>query len=314
MRLARPLLPLLLTCAALLAACGEGDAPAKPEPPDFYSPGDHPTRTLDLGKGLDGAPLDLLVVSPVDASAAPVVVFVHGFVLQNDFYTNIFEHLASHGFVVVAPQFENSLQDTAPAAEDADRIAQTIAWIKANLASKLGAPPNTDTLGLAGHSRGAKVSWSLLQDRPDLARALAGLDPVDGTGGPDGDEPRVVDQPVSFNTPTFILGAGLGPDDSLGQACAPAGDNHVKFWDASQSPAWHVVAPDYGHMDMIGADTGCTLFCDICPGNDDKQPMRDLTQGMLAAFFHATLRDDPGAFAVLSNTEIAPASILVDRK
>jgi hypothetical protein len=54
-------------------------------------------------------PLKPLVVAvPRDAGEYPVVQFHHGFTLQNSFYSQLISHIASHGFIVVAPQVRTS--------------------------------------------------------------------------------------------------------------------------------------------------------------------------------------------------------------
>lgn len=54
-------------------------------------------------------PKPLLVATPCDAGVYPVVVFLHGYLAYNSFYSQLFEHVASHGFVVVGPQVNQSI-------------------------------------------------------------------------------------------------------------------------------------------------------------------------------------------------------------
>lgn len=49
-------------------------------------------------------PKPLLVVLPKEEGEYPVVQFQHGFTLQNTFYSQLMSHVASYGFIVVAPQ------------------------------------------------------------------------------------------------------------------------------------------------------------------------------------------------------------------
>lgn len=49
-------------------------------------------------------PKEVLIVSPTDAGIYPVLLFIHGFFLQNHYYTQLIRHISSHGFIVVAPQ------------------------------------------------------------------------------------------------------------------------------------------------------------------------------------------------------------------
>uniref|UniRef100_J3N2Q9 Uncharacterized protein n=1 Tax=Oryza brachyantha TaxID=4533 RepID=J3N2Q9_ORYBR len=49
-------------------------------------------------------PKPLLVAAPREAGEYPVVLFLHGYLANNSFYSQLLEHVASHGFVVVGPQ------------------------------------------------------------------------------------------------------------------------------------------------------------------------------------------------------------------
>uniref|UniRef100_M8BAW6 Chlorophyllase-2, chloroplastic n=1 Tax=Aegilops tauschii TaxID=37682 RepID=M8BAW6_AEGTA len=49
-------------------------------------------------------PKPLLVAAPCDAGEYPVVLFLHGYLCNNYFYSQLLHHVASHGFIVIAPQ------------------------------------------------------------------------------------------------------------------------------------------------------------------------------------------------------------------
>jgi chlorophyllase len=49
-------------------------------------------------------PKPLLVASPLEEAEYPVVVFLHGYLFYNSFYSQLFNHIASHGFIVISPQ------------------------------------------------------------------------------------------------------------------------------------------------------------------------------------------------------------------
>lgn len=53
-------------------------------------------------------PKPLIVAIPKDEGDYPVVQFHHGFTLQNMFYSQLIAHVASYGFIVVAPQVSGS--------------------------------------------------------------------------------------------------------------------------------------------------------------------------------------------------------------
>jgi chlorophyllase len=49
-------------------------------------------------------PIPILIASPKDAGTYPVAILLHGFCLQNHFYEQVLRHIASFGFIMVAPQ------------------------------------------------------------------------------------------------------------------------------------------------------------------------------------------------------------------
>ena len=55
------------------------------------------------------APVEMLVAAPKDAGTYPVAVFLHGFKLDRRAYKQILKHVASFGFIMVAPQVNNIL-------------------------------------------------------------------------------------------------------------------------------------------------------------------------------------------------------------
>lgn len=49
-------------------------------------------------------PKALLIATPSEAGNYPVLIFLHGYLLYNSFYSQLIQHVSSHGFIVVAPQ------------------------------------------------------------------------------------------------------------------------------------------------------------------------------------------------------------------
>ena len=49
-------------------------------------------------------PKSLLIVTPTVDGTYPVLMFLHGTCLFNSFYSDLFQHISSHGYIVVAPQ------------------------------------------------------------------------------------------------------------------------------------------------------------------------------------------------------------------
>ena len=303
------------------------DADIEPETPQGelyvshgmpYVPGGLNVETIPLAQNEQGAPVDMLIFAPKEDGEYAVVVFQHGFLMANHYYTSVLTHLASHGFIVVVPQMytPGGLPIGKPNAyEEALTALAVYDWLPTALSAVTGLTARHDRTGLAGHSRGGKVIWIVLKGDPSYAQAVAGVDPVDGTGGPLGGEVRVVDGDFGFGFPSFVLGTGKGSELYLGQACAPIGDNHERFYDASASPAFHVVATYYGHNDMLeDQPSGCGLECTSCPGGDSRAPMRNLTAGMLVAFFRGALQGVPSSFDTLTDIDAAPVVITAEQK
>jgi len=278
---------------------------------DPYEPGPLTVRTVAIDRCQNGAPVPLLIHTPAQAGTYAVVVFQHGFMSRNTMYGEVLSHLASHGFVLVVPQMYEPglgpLLGHPTAAEESSWVTQVIEWVHVHLAENTGVDVRTDLLGLAGHSRGGKVAWLVLTADPTKAKAVAGIDPVDGTGGPLGNQARVVQGRFPFAIPSLVIGTGLGG------ACAPAGDNHIQFYTACQSPAWHVVAPEYGHGDMLDEEWAAASAM-VCASGADPAKMRRLTAGLLVAFFRGSLQGDEQAYRFLTDASNAPSPIEIEAK
>ena len=278
---------------------------------DPYLPGPLAVRKLTVARCEHGTPVELLILAPEISGWYPIVVFQHGFMAQNDSYGEVLHQLASHGFVIVAPQMYEpgpaALLGNPTAAEEASAAAQLLDWLPGGLPTVLDYTPALDRVGLAGHSRGGKVAWAVLVADASRAMAIAGIDPVDGTGGPFDTQPRVVQGPFDFSLPALVLGTGLGG------RCAPAGDNHEQFYQASVTPAWHIVVPGQGHGDMLDEEAAAAAAW-LCPSGPDRAGMRQLTAGLLVAFFRASLQGDASAYTYLTRVSAAPLPIQVETK
>ncbi len=276
-----------------------------------YDAGSLAIRTLDIARCERGAPVPLRIHAPEAPGEYAVVVFQHGFMSRNDYYDEILGQLASHGFVVVAPQMYEPgigpLTGNPTAATEAELAGKVIDWLPGNLNEVTGVQARTDHLGIAGHSRGGKVAWLVVSKDASRFDAIAGVDPVDGAGGPLGGQTRVVQGPFAFATPSLVIGAELSGN------CAPTGDNHVQFYGACQSPAWHVIALGQGHGDMLDEPEAAASAL-LCPSGSDRPGTRRLTAGLLAAFFRATLQGDASGYGQLSTPPADGVAISFESK
>ncbi len=305
--------------AAPDAAAPDQGGPPPPATP-IYDPGPLAVTQQRVEAGEAGAPVAAEIFSPDTDAPSPVVLFQHGFLMDVRWHRDLLTHVASHGFVVVAPQMyaADGLPIGKPtAAQEAADAAQVLGWIDDGLAAVIDTPLDGAAPGIAGHSRGGKVTWLMMAQNANRARAIAGIDPVDGQGGPLGGEARVLDNNLDFGgVPALVLGTGLGsmPLNLFSPACAPEGDAHVRFYTRTSSPVWHGVATAHGHNDLLDDDAMCGLVCLACAAGPDRASMRRYVAGQLVALFRGALMGDDAAFALLEDADAAPLPATVERR
>ncbi|XP_022739103.1 chlorophyllase-2, chloroplastic-like [Durio zibethinus] len=268
------------------------------------------------------APKPLLIATPSEMGEFPLLIFLHGYLLYNSFYTQLLQHVASHGFIVIAPQLY-----TVAGPDATDEIKSTAAitnWLSNGALQALlplDVKPNLSKLGLAGHSRGGKVAFALaLQKAMTTLKfsALIGVDPVDGMDkGKQTPPPVLTYVPHSFNLDmaVMVIGSGLGEvkRNPLFPPCAPKGVNHEDFFKECKKPACHFVAKDYGHLDMLDDDTkgirGRSSYC-LCKNGKAREPMRRFVGGVIVAFMKAYLNgDNTDLIAIRDGHETAPVEL-----
>lgn len=126
--------------------------------------------------GFPSDPLPILGHAHKDAEAKastgpyPLVVLSHGFSMNPEWYHPLAEHLASHGFVVLAPEHTESDWTTDVVAASVARPADVSSTIDFASTGSLSAIIDTEHVGVIGHSYGGYTS---------LAVAGARIDPQD---------------------------------------------------------------------------------------------------------------------------------------
>lgn len=269
-------------------------------------------------------PRPLLIATPREAGRYPVVVLQHAFTMKNSFYTELLKHVASHGFIVVAPQMYWIAGSDAT--DEICLAASVIDWFSLGLPEVLlkrvpSVEADLEKLALVGHSRGGKVVFGLATGvcKTSLKfSAIAGLDPVDGMGIHQQTNPPILQFfPHSLNLgfPTLIVGAALGSSrrNFLFPPCAPEGVSHEAFFCESGAPSFHFVASEYGHMDYLDEDTGglqgLVSYC-VCKNGPAREPMRRFSSGILVAFLRASLLGDGSQlYAAILNPSEAPVQL-----
>ena len=278
---------------------------------DPYSPGPLTVVQTALDEDATGPPVDVVVFAPEQAGDYAVLVFQHGFQMRNSYYATMLSHVASHGFVVVAPQmYEPALFGNPTAAEEAADAVRLYDWVESSFDVVVDVDVATDHLGLVGHSRGAKVVWLTLEGGYAGATAALGVDPVDGRGGPFGNQARVLDGGLTANLPSLFIGAELSAETYLGAECAPQNEDYEAFYDAAPSPSYRAFVEDYGHLDLLDDQTpGCGLPCGACLDGPDDGAFRDFSAGQIVAFFRLQLQGDVMAESYLTAANGAPVTV-----
>uniref|UniRef100_A0A7N0TU84 chlorophyllase n=1 Tax=Kalanchoe fedtschenkoi TaxID=63787 RepID=A0A7N0TU84_KALFE len=261
-------------------------------------------------------PKALLIASPSGDREGefPVLMLLHGFLLYNSFYSQLMQHIASHGFIVVAPQLYTLAGPDCT--DEIDSAAEIACWFPKGLKHFLPQKiqPDLSKLALSGHSRGGKVAFALALRKTMLKfSALIGIDPVDGMDkGVQTPPPVLTYVPNSFDIgmPVIVIGSGLGEvkKNAVFPPCAPSGVNHWDFYIECKSPACYFVAKDYGHLDMLDDKTrgirGAASYC-LCMSGKSREPMRRFVGGAIVAFMKSYLGGEPEHLMLLKNQDIA---------
>nr|XP_043621205.1 chlorophyllase-2-like [Erigeron canadensis] len=267
---------------------------------DVFAIGEYETKLVKPADTV--TPKPLLIFTPLEAGEYPVLILLHGYLLNNSFYSQLSHQIASHGFVLVVPQLYSVAGPDAT--KEVAYVAEITNWLPEGLQQLLPSQVNANLtkLGLAGHSRGGKVAFALALNRvkTDLKlkfSLLIGIDPVDGMDKGIQTPPKVLTYiPHSFNIgmPVMVIGTGLGEvrKNTLFPACAPKGVNHEDFYNECCKPACYFVAKDYGHLDMLDDETkgirGKATHC-LCKNGKSREPMRRFVGGVVVAFLKAYL-------------------------
>jgi chlorophyllase len=127
-----------------------------------------------------------VVLAPRQAGSYPVLVFHHGAALQATDYEDLLTRVASHGFIIMAPQIYSAfaLLHTSVQKEQ-EKAMESQRWAAAKMHLFLSEGVNVDVsqgVIVAGHSRGGGVAFLTAKERapddPPLA-GFIGVDPVD---------------------------------------------------------------------------------------------------------------------------------------
>lgn len=297
--------------AAGLAACGDAlqvtsiDTPATTHAP-AADLGPWLVHRVDLGDGHTLALPSTSTTAPEPSlSPLPLVLFSPGFSASPGDYAATVDHLASHGFAVVAADHGFSIGSSLFCGTQRDgfeRVQQAV-----QLARRRARTPGDPLEGLVGegplatvgHSYGGKLALWLAAERDLAVDAVVALDPVDGgddrrpgwCGDDEDGFPALAPAlPSSTMPPTLILLAGLSGD------CAPAAGNGEVLFDAlpPETRATLLRLPRATHTDFIDdVEDGDCAACGLCPPSQESgAAVLRLVRGATVSFLrHRLLRD-----------------------
>ncbi|KAL3531310.1 hypothetical protein ACH5RR_010632 [Cinchona calisaya] len=284
-----------------------------------FEPGNLSTQSFKVeSSAVSSKSKPLYIVTPTETGTYPVILFLHGFLCSNTSYSQLLQHIASHGFVLVAPQ--SSMNIFATVSQEITYSAAVTNWMATDLQSLLpeGVTANTNKLGLAGHSRGGHVAFCLALGKAETTlkfSALIGIDPVAGINTVFRSKPSILTYiPRSFDLgiPVGVIGTGLSsqPKNFLFPPCAPDGVNHAEYFNECKPPCCYFLAKEYGHMSLLddGAEKVGNCMCKST--SQPKYLLRKGMGGIVVAFMKAYLKtDESDLVAVVNNPKSAPITL-----
>ncbi len=307
---------LLVGCSADDSSSLQADEDVESEQSELFEDGDavpdvsqngsfafsQSREVLEVENGSETLALEFLLLLPEGDGPFPLVVFTHGFSLSPEMYTTYGERLASWGLVAILPQMPGSLTEPETHRELADHLAALIDWATDPATEKLAGKLKEQSIGLAGHSMGGKISF-LLASRDSRIQAVFGVDPVDSAPPIEYDAedyPSVTPERMAdISVPFVALGETTNGGDSSA-ACAPSAENFEQIYAFAESPAFRIEMLGANHMSFLD-DPDCGILCAVCPtGTDDPAMTRALTQKYMTAFFLAVLENRSECFDYLT--------------
>lgn len=213
----------------------------------------------------------------------PVVVFFGGFQMRLSYYKDYADHMASWGFLVV--QYDTPFMSIITDKVELQFLDPLLDWLKEEN-NKWGGfvhdIVDLSRLGLAGHSRGGKLSALHLSENPRVKAAYL-IDPVDSDNkyAPEGpDYPSAAKALAGKNKIIGVVGSG-----KIG-SCNPKGSNYVQFWNVGAQGSWLTIVDQCTHSQFINAPPMAeALFDMLCGrGKDSCREVIDVTRPGLVAW------------------------------
>ncbi len=264
----------------------------------------------------ESRPLETVIWYPIDQTGSkepvddappatggrpfPVLTFSHGDGNEPRHASYFTEHLASWGFVVVAPPHPGNTKDDCPCTEESkadsllNRVPDIMFALDSVLALRddpsepLGSVIDPDRLGTTGYSFGGLTSVAAAQEgRFDVIVTLA-------PGAPG----LLLDAAAGTRAPVFVAGAGI--DDVVD----PRELRQLYDTFPSDIPRYFLFVPGAGHHAFRDE---CARLCDF-----SQDRAHELTNRYVTAFLLTHLLDDSRYAVYLEDAELSDAQLFAD--
>lgn len=218
--------------------------------------------------------------APYDGSGAPypAVTFGHGFSVHPDKYRSTFEHLASHGYLVIAPESYTSpwFPSHQAFANDMRYSLDYLEARNADAGSWLYGQVDTAHFGMAGHSMGGGSSVLAAAVDPRV-KALALLAAAET-------DPSAIAQMPNIGMPVRLLS---GNEDGI----VDWETNTQAMYDAGRPPRQRQLILGGWHCGFMDSNI---LFCDS--GSLPRAEQLEITRRELVTFFDLYLEPEEGSW------------------
>ncbi|CAL8118054.1 unnamed protein product [Orchesella dallaii] len=242
------------------------------------------------------------VWAPKNASGTFPVIYFSGSLAQTitvRAVNTFLSHVASHGYVIIAPWRSGSPNYTVEWLDPVfDYAEENILYWLVAAGAAINIQPDFSRMVIMGHSAGNHINVNYLK-RKGCRNFVANvhLSPVDGFdpfGIIPGDFAITPGENVNFNIPTLVVKAGLDPIPGtiINPACAPANLSNERFYNAMPGNRWFINATEFGHVDFFEPGfVGGVEFLNFCASNDtaDKTVYQDFTGGVVVSFISALM-------------------------
>jgi|GEM_PF-5157039 len=293
MRLSLLLFPLILSIVGVFESYSQGCIP--PDQPGNYSPGwvatsfQRGNRTLNSRVYYPASTAGQNAQIVLSGAPYPMIAFGHGFAMQTSYYNSYYEHLASLGYVVIAPQFPDTQHG-----ELAQDLLACLEWLRQRNfdgQSFLNGAVDTSRAGLSGHSMGGGASL-LAASHDSRIRVAAPMCPAETS-------PSIISRMNLINGAVCII---AGSHDGI----TPVSSHQQPMYDAAQ--AFRSIAILQG-----GNHTRCmdvSLFDFTDPGGTmTRAVQQQLTRRYMAAAFNLFLKADSCGWTYSYGSESSHPSV-----